>query len=56
MDGKSHLIDSVIQTSKDQGMITLDEALANLIKAGLVLFDDVRGYTTREEELLRLIG
>jgi twitching motility protein PilT len=55
-DGKSHLIDSVIQTSKDMGMITLDEALANLVRGGLVTIDDARGYTMRESELMRLVG
>lgn len=55
-DGKSHLIDSVIQTSKDMGMITLDEALANLVRAGLVTINDAKGYTMREGELMRLVG
>jgi twitching motility protein PilT len=55
-DGKSHMIDSVIQTSKDLGMITLDEALANLVRSGLVSLDDARSYTVRENELLRMIG
>jgi twitching motility protein PilT len=55
-DGKSHLIDSVIQTSKDLGMITLDEALANLVRGGLVTLDEARGFAMREGELQRLIG
>ncbi len=55
-DGKSHLIDSVIQTSKDMGMITLDESLANLVRTGLVSLDDAKAYTMREAELIRLIG
>ncbi len=55
-EGKSHLIDSVIQTSKDMGMITLDEALANLVRAGLVTLEDARSYTMREGELMRLMG
>ncbi|HSW47768.1 MAG TPA: PilT/PilU family type 4a pilus ATPase [Candidatus Saccharimonadales bacterium] len=55
-DGKSHLIDSVIQTSKDLGMSTLDESLAQLVRSGAVSLDDARSYTLREGELLRLIG
>jgi twitching motility protein PilT len=55
-DGKSHMIDSVIQTSKDMGMITLDESLANLVRSGLVSLDDARSYTLRENELLRMVG
>jgi twitching motility protein PilT len=55
-DGKSHLIDSVIQTSKDMGMITIDESLANLVKEGIVTIDDARSYALRINELERLVG
>jgi Tfp pilus assembly pilus retraction ATPase PilT len=37
-------------------MITLDEALANLVRAGIVSLNDARGYSIREGELRRLIG
>ena len=55
-DGKSHLIDSVIQTSKDLGMVTIDESLANLVKEGIVTIDDARSYALRINELERLVG
>ncbi len=55
-DGKSHLIDSVIQTSKDMGMITIDESLANLVKEGIITIDDARSYALRINELERLVG
>jgi twitching motility protein PilT len=55
-DGKSHLIDSVIQTSKELGMITIDESLANLVKSGVVTMDDAKAYALRENELARLVG
>ena len=55
-DGKSHLIDSVIQTSKDMGMATLDESLANLVRSGVISLEDAKSYTYREGELLRLVG
>lgn len=55
-DGKSHLIDSVIQTSKDLGMITIDESLAQLVKNGIVTMDDAKAYALRESELARLVG
>lgn len=55
-EGKSHLIDSVIQTSKDMGMITLDESLAQLVRGGIVSINDAKLYTLREAELLRLVG
>lgn len=55
-DGKSHLIDSVIQTSKDLGMITIDESLARLVKDGIVTIDDAKLYALRMTELTRLVG
>jgi twitching motility protein PilT len=54
-DGKSHLIDSVIQTSKDSGMVTIDDSLSDLVRNGLVTLDDARAYSYRETELLRLV-
>jgi len=55
-DGKSHLIDSVIQTSKDSGMITIDDSLSDLVKNGFVTIDDAKSYALREAELLRLVA
>lgn len=55
-DGKSHLIDSVIQTSKDAGMITIDDSLSQLVREGIVTLDDAKLYALRETELLRLVG
>jgi twitching motility protein PilT len=55
-DGKSHLIDSVIQTSKDAGMITIDESLALLVRNGMVTLDEAKAYAQRDVELLRLVG
>ena len=55
-DGKTHLIDTILQTSKDSGMITLDESLAELVRNGVITLDDARAYTLRESEFLRLIG
>lgn len=54
-DGKSHLIDSVIQTSKDSGMITIDDSLANLVRNGLVTLDEAVAYSLNETEFLRLV-
>lgn len=55
-DGKTHLIDSVIQTSKDTGMITIDDSLSELVKNGFVTIDDAKSYSLREAELLRMVG
>lgn len=55
-DGKTHLIDTILQTSKDSGMITLDESLAELVRNGVITLDEAKSYTLRESEFLRLIG
>ena len=55
-EGKSHLIDSVIQTSKDVGMITIDESLSDLVRNGIVTIDEAKAYSLREGELMRLAG
>lgn len=55
-EGKTHLIDSIIETSQDVGMIPLELSLADLVKQGLVSLDVARGYALREKELLRLVG
>lgn len=55
-DGKTHLIDTILQTSKDTGMITLDESLADLVRSGTITLDDAKSYTLRENEFLRMIA
>lgn len=55
-DGKSHLIDSVIQTSKEMGMVTIDESLAELVRSGVVTLDDAKSYALRQDEFMRLVG
>jgi twitching motility protein PilT len=53
-DGKTHLIDSVIQTSKDAGMMTLETSLAQLVLEGAITLDDAKGYALHEQELVRM--
>lgn len=55
-DGKTHLIDSVIQTSKDIGMVSLDSSLAKLVQEGVVTLEDARAYAEHTEELQRILG
>ena len=54
-DGKTHLIDSAIQTSQDVGMIPLEASLASLVTSGLVSLDVAKGYALHEEEFLRML-
>ena len=55
-ENKTHLIDSVIETSQDIGMIPLELSLADLVKQGLVSLDVARGYALREKDFLRLVA
>ncbi len=55
-DGKTHLIDSIIQTSQDVGMITLDSSLSQLVLSGSISLDTAKSYSLHPEELLRMIG
>lgn len=54
-DGKTHQIDSIIQTSAEAGMSTLDASLANLVREGKITIEVARSYSLRPEELNRLI-
>lgn len=55
-EGKTHLIDSIIQTSTDQGMVTLEASLASLVLGGFISLETAKGYTLNQEELVRMIG
>lgn len=54
-EGKTHLIDSVIQTSKDKGMITLDSSLAELVLSGSISLEIGKSYSLHQEDFLRLV-
>lgn len=53
-EGKTHLIDNIIQTSAEMGMVTLEMSLINLVKAGKISLETAQQYALRPEELMRL--
>jgi len=55
-DGKTHLIDSVIQTSKDKGMISIDSSLASLVLSGNISLEMGKSYSLHQEDFLRMVG
>lgn len=55
-ENKAYQIDSVIETSLREGMVTLDKSLADLIHRGLVSADDAFTYTKNREYLQMLIN
>jgi twitching motility protein PilT len=54
-EGKSHLLDNVIQTSSDVGMESLESALARKVKSGLISLQTAESYSNRAKELTRLL-
>ena len=54
-EGKTHQIDTAIQTSVDQGMQTMDRTLAKLVQTGVITYDSAREYAVDINELNRLI-
>ncbi|KKR31736.1 MAG: twitching motility protein [Candidatus Gottesmanbacteria bacterium GW2011_GWC2_39_8] len=54
-EGKTFLIDNVIQTSGDQGMISFEACLRDLIKAGKISPQVAEEHSIRPEALLRLL-
>ena len=54
-EGKSHMIDNIIQTSQDVGMATLEMSLAALVKSGRISTSVAESYAMRPQELARLI-
>lgn len=54
-DGRTHLIDNVMQTSAESGMITLETSLSKLVKEGKISTDAAMAYAVRPEELARLL-
>ena len=55
-DGKTHLIDSIIQTSQDYGMVPLESSLSSLVLSGTISLETAKAYALRPEELLRMVG
>lgn len=55
-EGKTHLIDSVIQTSKDKGMISIDSSLAALVMSGNISMDLGKSYSLHPEDFTRMVS
>lgn len=55
-DSKSHLIDNLIQTSGEIGMVNMETSLARLIRTGQVTFETAQGYSLKPDLLAKLVG
>lgn len=54
-EGKTHLIDNIIQTSSEFGMVPMETALARAVKEGNITVEVARSYAIRPEDLARLL-
>jgi len=54
-EGKTHQIDTAIQTGADQGMQTMDRTLAKLVQTGVITYDSAREFAVDLNELNRLV-
>ncbi len=54
-EGKTHQIDTAIQTGADQGMQTMDRTLAKLVQTGVITYDSAREFAVDINELNRLV-
>jgi twitching motility protein PilT len=48
-DDKAHLVPSVMQTGKAAGMMTLDDSLDELQRAGTISMDSARRFAVKKE-------
>jgi len=54
-EGKVHQIDMVIDTSSEEGMISLNRSLAELVREGKVRYEDAEIYSVNPNELRMLL-
>lgn len=55
-EGKTYLIDNLIQTSAELGMVSMESSLATLVKTGKITSDEAVKYTLHPETLMKLLG
>lgn len=54
-EGKTHLLDNIIQTSADTGMLTMDMSLAKLAVEGKILYETAVGYASDPNTLNQIL-
>ncbi len=54
-DGKSHQLDTVIQTGANQGMQTMDRTLVKMVQNGIITYEDAKDYAVDLAEFERLM-
>ena len=54
-EGKIHLIDNIIQTSKDEGMMLFEDHLKELVNQGIVAHETALEYALRPDRYMQLL-
>ncbi|MBP5512413.1 type IV pilus twitching motility protein PilT [Candidatus Saccharibacteria bacterium] len=54
-EGKTHQLDTTIQTGANEGMQTMDRTLAKLVQQGTITYDNAREYAVDMHEFERLV-
>lgn len=54
-EGKTHLVDNIIATSAEAGMISLDHSLAEMTRQGKISLAVAQQYSLHPDEILRLV-
>ncbi|MFA5933343.1 MAG: PilT/PilU family type 4a pilus ATPase [Microgenomates group bacterium] len=55
-DAKTHMIDNLIQTSGELGMISMEASLAKLVREGKITFEMAQAYSLRPDLLAKILG
>jgi twitching motility protein PilT len=54
-EGRTHLIDNIIQTSADLGMRSLEVDLVRLVNTGQISLEVAKSFSLHPEEVMRLV-
>lgn len=55
-EGKTHLLDNVIQTNSEMGMESMESALARKVRSGSISLQVAQAYSNKAKELTRLLN
>lgn len=55
-DAKTHMIDNLIQTSGELGMVSMEVSLAKLVREGKISFETAQNYCLRPNVLAKILG
>ena len=54
-EGKTHQIESILETSQEVGMSTIERSLADLVRRGVITMEVAQSWSLRPDELSRLV-